>query len=527
MSTQPVPRPSAPSPYLVVTDTVRRRWARRLGHAIFALLLLFALALPFSVKGTQHVWRFAFFLWLIKLAIERRRPFAQPLALPMLVYIALSGISSALSPFAMASWDRMKIVCLVLIAILFAQNIRTLREMKWIVALLLFAAAVSAGITGWQYLGGYGVEITRVQPDTPMALAGIQSGDVIQAINGHGVHSPGALQQAVWNAGNQPLRVRVAHGTPIQRLDVTLSRASFLGAGLLFQNAPLRRGHPLRPQGYFSHYAIYAEVMLQLGLLAWGLLLARRRLRGPWRWLLAAVFLMTLAVVIATQTRSAIGAMLLGAFVLVMIATTWRERALGLGLLLVVVGFSTFWIHHTRGLNWIENRDPGTEYRVLMWQDALRLMPQHPLFGIGMESEKLLWRQYDIRAYRLFPVRWHFHSTYLQLAVERGLPALAAWLWLAGAYLVFLVKLLPRARDRGPRQARFWPAGVEDAGWLPYGIVLGVLGGFIAFLACGIVQYNLGEEQISAALWCFVGLTLALDRIRRGLPNTQTQLVSS
>src|SRR5512146_888689 len=175
MSTQrvspiPGPRPQAAGPLLIVSDSPRRRWARRLDHAIFVLLLLFALALPFSVKGTQHLWHAAFFLWLVKLAVERRRPWPQPLTLPILVFIVLSGISSAVSPFAMASWDRMKIVCLVLIAVLFAQNVRTLRQMKWIVALLLFSATVSAGVTGWQYLGGYGVQVARVAENSPLGL---------------------------------------------------------------------------------------------------------------------------------------------------------------------------------------------------------------------------------------------------------------------------------------------------------------------------------------------------------------------
>ncbi len=491
-------------PQLVVADTPRRCWVRRLDHAIFGLLLLFALALPFSVKGTQHVWHAAFLLWLIKLAVEWRRPWAQPLALPMLVFIAWSAISSAVSPFPMASWDRMKIVCLVLVAVLFAQNVRTLRQVKWIVALLLLAATVSAGVTGWQYLGGYGVQLLRVPDNSPLVLAGIEAGDVVQSINGRGVHSPLGLQQmlARYPAGD-PLTVRIAHGTPIQRLDVTLTQASFVGSALMIPDAPLRRGQPLRPQGFFSHYAIYAEVMLQLGLLAFGLLLARRRTRGLTRWLLALVFLATFVVVFATQTRSAVGAILLACFLLVMVATTWKERAVGIGLLVVALAASTLWIQHKRGLGWVGARDPGTEYRVLMWQDALRLIPEHPLVGIGMQTVQELWRRYDIRAYRLFPVRWHFHSNYLQIAVERGLPALAAWLWLAAAYLVLLLKLLPRARA---------------AGWFAHGVVLGLLGGWVAFLVCGVVQYNLGEEQISIVIWCFVGLSLALNRMLPAIP---------
>lgn len=504
MTSDPVARdllasPSAAGPRLVFSDTPRLRWGRRLDAVISFLFLLFPLALPFSVKGTAHVYKAAFLVWIVKLLVERRRPFPQELAAPMLAYVALSGISTILSPAPILSWDRMKIVGIILLAVLFAQNVKTIRQMKWIVGLLLFAAAMSAAVTGWQYLGGYGVEIANVPDGSLLAMAGIQSTDVVQSINGHGVHSPQALQKMVERfSAAQPLRVMILHSTPIQRFEVILTRSSFLGSGLLMPNAPLRRGKPLRPQGYFSHYAIYAEVMLQLGLLAWGLLLARRKMRGATRWLLAVVFLVTSAVVVATQTRSAIGAMLLGCFLVAMIAVTWKERAIGVGLLVVVIALTTVWIERTRGMSWVDKRDPGTEFRVMMWQDALRLIPQHPLFGIGMATVREYWQQYDIRAYRIFPVRWHFHSDYLQLAVERGLPALAAWLWLAIAYLLLLWRVLPRARQ---------------AGWFPYGVVLGIMGGFLAFLAAGVVQYNLGEEQIDVVIWFYMGLILALDHI--------------
>ena len=504
MSADPVPQSlvavaGTSGPQLIVSSAPQRRWARLLERVIFVLLLLTALALPLSVKGTQRPYKAAAVLWLIAMALQRRRPFPQPLAAPMLAYVAWSAISSAVSPTPILSWDRMKVVGLILVAIVVAQNIRTVRQVKWIVAFLLFSAIVSAGITGWQYLGGYGVELVQVPAQSPLAMAGIQSGDVVQSINGHGVHSPAALQKMVARLPpDVPMHVRVVHGTPIQHLDVTLSRASFAGSGLLLPDAPLHRGRPVRPQGYFTHYDIYAEVMLQFGLLAWGLLLARRKTDGGLRWLLAAVFVLMLLTVASTQTRSAIGAMLLGCFLVMMIATNWKERTAGMGLLLIVLGLATAWIHHTRGFGWIDKRDPGTEYRVMMWQDAARLIPQHPWFGVGMESVRRYWQQWDIRAYRVFGVQWHFHSDYLQLAVERGLPALAAWLWLAAAYLIFLWKLLPRARR---------------AGWLTHGLVLGALGGFLAFLVAGVVQYNLGEEQIDTTIWFLMGLTLALDRI--------------
>src|SRR5208283_4234796 len=80
--------------------------------AIFFFLMLFAILLPHSIKGAQHAWQIAFLLWMFKLVMERKRPFSQPLTAPLLAYVTLSAISTALSSDPYLNWDRMKIVCL-------------------------------------------------------------------------------------------------------------------------------------------------------------------------------------------------------------------------------------------------------------------------------------------------------------------------------------------------------------------------------------------------------------------------------
>src|SRR5271166_7203358 len=75
-------------------DAVRARWPHFLDNAIFGCFLLFAITLPHSIKGAERSWKIAFVLWLLKLAIERVRPFRQPLAVPLLAYVTLSAIST-------------------------------------------------------------------------------------------------------------------------------------------------------------------------------------------------------------------------------------------------------------------------------------------------------------------------------------------------------------------------------------------------------------------------------------------------
>ena len=62
---------------------------------IFVFFGLFAVLLPWSIKGARYVWMAAFVIWLVSLLIERKRLYPQPLTLPLLAYIVLSGISCA------------------------------------------------------------------------------------------------------------------------------------------------------------------------------------------------------------------------------------------------------------------------------------------------------------------------------------------------------------------------------------------------------------------------------------------------
>ena len=148
------------------------RWVRWLEGLIFFFLILFAILLPHSIKGARHAWMAAGLLWLAKLAIERKRPFPQALSAPLLAYIVLSGISTALSPDPYLSWPRMKVVCLVLAGIVVAQNLQRLSQVRILVLLLLLSGLAAAGFTAWQYTYGVGVQVKYLAPTADLYRAG-------------------------------------------------------------------------------------------------------------------------------------------------------------------------------------------------------------------------------------------------------------------------------------------------------------------------------------------------------------------
>jgi O-antigen ligase len=109
------------------------------------------------------------------------------------------------------------------------------------------------------------------------------------------------------------------------------------------------------------------------------------------------------------------------------------------------------------------------------------------------------------------------HSNLLELALERGVPALLLWLALLGTYALTLFRTLRRLKKTTDLdQSELIGA------WIDRGLVLGALGGLIGFFVSGIVHYNWGDSEVVMIFYLLMGLTLALERmVRQGTSESQ------
>jgi hypothetical protein len=480
--------------------TATRNWEQYLRGAIFLFFLLFVILLPWSIKGARYAWMAAFWLWIADVLIERKRLRPQPLAAPMLAYILLSGLSCAFSYEPYLSWPHMKLVCwTALIAALFAQNLTRLSQIRMLIVLLLLSAAAVGAFTAWQYARGVGLRVVDVVYRSPLHLAGLRPDDIIATVNDRAVHSQADLIKAASAMPpNATVRIRFLRGSPVRRKDTFAHAADFLAGGALSSTIKLTKATPLRAEGTLGHYGKLAEVMAPIACLAWALMLGTAA-RQRWQQLsFAVIFLVITATVFATQSRSALTGLLTGCMIAMLLMSPRRARVwLVSGLLVVALG-AAFWIQHTRGLKWVDRRDPGTLYRVQMWQDGVRLALRHPLFGVGMDSIQNHWPEWNLRGFARYQQFWNFHSDIVQLAVERGLPTLAAWLWFVVAYFVYLVRLLPRLRSRTP------------FGWA---VLTGIFTGLAAFLISSLVESSLGDDTLVMLLFLCVGVAIAIGRM--------------
>jgi len=402
---------------------------------------------------------------------------------------------------------------MLLIAVIVGQEVRKVRRIKLLILALLLSTLVGTLRTGWQYFHGIGTELVSGQPDAhPLTMPGLVSGDIIQAINGKPTRTVSQWNRALEStAHDTEARLRLARGAPLAISELIVNRKE-LDEWLSVPGNFVTKGTPVRAQGHFYHYIPYAGQLLVIALVAWGLLLTSSKVKALMSTLYGTVFLAVSMALWATVTRAYLVSLILGCFVVISIATTRKVRRLGMiGSLLVLVG-ATFWIEKERKMGWIAINDPGTQFRLLMWKDAPRIIKAHPVFGLGLDSVFVKGKELGLEAYKRYPLVGHFHSTYIQLAVDTGLPGLAIFIWLIAAYFLLAIRVIGKTR-RGD--------------YFEYGIALGAFGAVLAFVLSSFIHYVLGDGEVMAVIWLLMGVTIAMDRTIEREHVTLTELTEN
>jgi O-antigen ligase len=141
-------------------------------------------------------------------------------------------------------------------------------------------------------------------------------------------------------------------------------------------------------------------------------------------------------------------------------------------------------------------RDDTTRDRLAMLDAGRRLVAEHPMAGIGPGQLKHIYpRVATAEAIRRSTS--HLHNTPAQIAVERGLVGLVAWLWIFVAFLV-----------RGTARLRELPAAAAG----DRALVLGSLAAIVTFLVAGLFEYNFGDTEVLLVALALMALPFALGR---------------
>lgn len=246
-----------------------------------------------------------------------------------------------------------------------------------------------------------------------------------------------------------------------------------------------------RPQGTLSHWMTYSGTLM---LVICGA--TARLLYGTSGRLWAAFVMPALLVSLSlTLTRGAWVGVAVGVAVLLL---SKDFRLLAVLPIVVAIGVVLApQILMERVYSIFDRNDLTSRDRVAMLQAGVAIVKDYPLMGVGPDQIERVYPNYRVPD-AVKPTNPHLHNVPLQIAAERGLPALGVWIWFVVSASAGLWRLLRTSRHKS----------LAAAG----------IGAMAAMLAAGLTEYNFGDSEFLMLLLVIVTLPFAANR-DGGLPS--------
>jgi O-antigen ligase len=240
-----------------------------------------------------------------------------------------------------------------------------------------------------------------------------------------------------------------------------------------------------RPQGFLGHYMTYSGLlMLVVGAALARVLFGERERMWP-----ALVMPALLVAIPLTFSRSAeVG--VCAAIALLLLLKDRRLLAV-----LPILGALFFILAPARitdrAVSTFNLKDPSNRDRLVMLREGVHMVRDHPVLGLGPNMVLPLYAQYR-EPDAVNAVNPHLHNVPMQIAAERGLPALAIWLWFVVGLILALAQKV-RVKDQKMLAA------------------MG-LAAVVSMLAAGMFEYNFGDSEFLMLFLILVTLPFAGDR---------------
>ena len=284
-----------------------------------------------------------------------------------------------------------------------------------------------------------------------------------------------------------PLTYRLASGPRgITLVTVVITCAAISAAVGIIQYGILHYDQlSQRPRGTLGHYMTYSGLLMLVICVA-----IARILFLTWGRAWAALVMPALAVAVAlTSTRSAAVGVCIAA------ALLFALKDFRLFAIVPVVAAVFFAVAPRlvtqRFVSMFDAKDPTRLDRVAMLREGGRMIAAHPLVGVGPNMIEKRYEEYR-GPDAVNQINPHLHNNPVQIAAERGLPALATWLW----FVVALARDLAKRFHSG-RQVFLSAAA---------------LAALAALLTAGLFEYNFGDSEVLMLFLILVTLPAAADR---------------
>ena len=481
-----------------------------LERAVVGCLFIIAIFAPHSIAVTQAAWLLGMVLWVARLAIYPRPSLSRsPVDYALVGFFILSGISSIFSYSQTISIGKMRAASLFTIVYLISQNAGSLRLVRLLALALIGSCMINVFLTAGQLAIGRGVKVEGVAPSSPLTKAvfrtrtvtqptPIVNGDTIWEIDGSPVGTPAELAVAL-ASGTPTAKVRIYRVEWMPELEVP--RGELLPGNNVLDQLGISswsRGRDWRATGFYNHWVTYSEVLQLIASLALGLFLALKQKRSSLGVLLVLAVIGLVFALGMTVTRASWIGFAVSVIAMLLLSVSRRTILIVGACAIPLVLASVVFLQQKRSIGFFDKKDQSTSWREMVWREGFQLLisnPRHVVVGVGLDSIKGHWREWGLFDNGRQPIG-HMHSNLLQIALERGLPALIVWLILIGIYMRMLWRITRRD-------------GVDD---FARGLALGALGGVVGFFTSGLVHYNWGDSEVVTVFYLIMGLCLVVER---------------
>lgn len=482
------------------------QWTRLGQRTAIVGFFLYSAFAPHSIAAGEISLAIVGAGWLIRTISTRKTGFQRTkFNLPILLFFLWTVVSSFLSQEPRISVAKIQSTCVVLLFYL-TQAIVTRRTAVLLVAVMILSGAVGTLYSVYDLARGRGILIESLAPESPMRALHLGAGDAIWRVGGQRIHSVAEIDQIFRNApAASSLTVSViSQGEHIERPGLVVTetikqRPSPSGI------SGSRPTHRFRASGWTRHYETYSEILQILGQLALGFFVANyKNHRLNFRAKLAGAAFALLALGLAlTAMRTVLVALVIGVCVISFRALGRRAKLVGLAGICLLLAFGAFVVYQTRAQHALLLQDPSSALRVQVARIGTSRLLLHPLFGHGMDSMHVHWQEWGFPGSDLL----HLHSTPLQLAFDRGLPALIFWLWIMWIFWRTAADSEKSLRDSSDTNR--------------YGLLLGATGAVAGFFASSLVNYNFGDGEVALVFWWLLGIVVVLAAGHVTKPRTE------
>ena len=481
-------------------DTSALPAARIAGGVALAGFILYAIFAPHSIAGAEIALAVVGIGWLARLIITRRTGLRRSaLDLPIWLFLGWTFFSALFSEEPRISLAKLQSTLVVLLFYL-TQSILTRRTAILLAVLMIVSGVAGVGGSVADLVRGRGVMIDELATESPFHELQMGAGDAVWRVEGRRISSVAEIDEAIRQSSTgKRLPVSILkqgeHGERPGFIVTDEMKARPSPSGVK-SSGPT---HRFRASAWTRHYETFSETLQILAQLALGLALAhlvRKESRRKFIYLaLAAASLLVLGIALAAM-RTVLVAFGIGAAVIVWRSTRGRTRLIVATVIALMLALGALAIWRTRTAGALTFEDHSASLRWQVARVGLSRVMLHPVFGHGMDAVKNHWTEWGFPGTDMI----HLHSTPLQVAFERGLPALFLWLWLMVSCWL--------AAARAEKLFRSF----NDSN--RHGLLLGATGAITGFFFSSLVNYNFGDAEVVLVFWWLMGTVVVLSANR-------------